>query len=241
MAVIGLTKNEVADRVEKGLVNGEQNIKTKTIAQIIRTNAVTFFNILFVCIAILIAFFSDRTFKSLSNFGFFAVVFINFFAAIFQEIKAKKTIDKLSLLSAPKVTVLRDGETIDIDMKDIVMDDILILSPGRQVCSDCKIVEGNAEFNESNITGESDSVFKSVDGEALSGSFVVAGTAKAKVIRIGKDNYATKISAGAKYIKANNSLILKSVSNFIKIVSIIIVPLGGALFAVKYFAQGGAL
>lgn len=236
----GLTTEEVNKRKASGLINGEMNVKTKSVWQILAKNTFTFFNFLFFAFAIILAFFVDKGedgvlgIDDFGNFGFVFVVFINLFLGVFQELKAKHTIDKLSLLSAPKVSVLRDGKESDILLKDIVMDDIIMLSAGRQICSDSIVVEGNIEVNESLITGEPDAIPKAPGDELLSGSFVVSGTAKSKVIRIGKDNYATKITSGAKKIKAPNSEILRSLTRFIKYMAIIIVPIGVALFLVKY-------
>lgn len=240
-AFSGLTAQEVAERAADGRINGDQNIKTKSVWEIIRTNAFTFFNFLFLALAVVLVFFVDKNMAGFANFGFMFVVIINFFVGITQELKAKRTIDKLSLISAPKALVIRDGEEKDIAVKDIVLDDIIILSSGDQISADSVVQDGTIEVNESLLTGESDPVTKSCNDEILSGSFVVSGRAVTKVIRVGKDNYATKISAGAKYIKAPNSVILRSVSKFIKIMAAVILPLGIALFCVKYFAHGAEL
>lgn len=243
----GLTSEEVKQRVAEGKINGDQNIKTKSVGQIIRSNLFTFFNILFVVFGVILAFFLDYgddgklSPEDFANFGFLFVVLINMLIGIIQELQAKRTIDKLSLLSAPKVTVIRDKQTQEIGLKDIVLDDYMQLSAGRQICADSMLECGSIEVNESLITGEPDAVPKKPGDELLSGSFVVSGNAMARVIRIGKDNYASKISAGAKYIKSSNSQILRSLTLFVKFMAIIILPLGVGLFAVKYFAHGNAL
>ncbi|NLO63620.1 MAG: HAD-IC family P-type ATPase [Clostridiales bacterium] len=242
----GLSPEEIQKRIAEGKVNGDQNIKTKSVARIFRTNIVTFFNFLFLAFAIILLFFMDYEggkpkVSNISNFGFLGVIFVNLIIGIAQELNAKRTIDKLSLLSAPKVTVLRGGKEEDIALKDIVMDDLVILSAGRQICADSELIEGSVEVNESLITGEPDAIPKAKGDEVLSGSFVVSGNALARVIRVGKDNYATKISAGAKYIKPNNSEIYKALSRFIKLMAFIIIPLGFALFGVKYWGHGNAL
>ena len=239
--LLGLSIEEVESRVKEGKVNGDQNVKTKSVAQILRTNFITFFNLLFVAISVILLFFIPKNLDGLSNFGFLVVVIANLFMGIFQELKAKRTIDKLSLLSAPKVTAIRGGEKVNIALKDIVLDDLIELSQGAQICADAVVVSGALEVNESLITGESDPVTKEVGDELLSGSFVISGTAVSKVIHVGQDNYATKITAGAKKLKAQNSEIANSLTKFIKIMSIILVPLGIALFAVKYFAQNNQL
>lgn len=240
-AIIGLTSEEVQERVQSGKVNGDQNVKTKSIPQILRTNIITFFNLLFVVISVILLIFVPKNLDGLSNFGFLAVVIGNLFVGIFQELKAKRTIDKLSLLSAPKVTAIRDGEKVNIALKDIVLDDAIELSAGSQICADAIVMSGSLEVNESLITGESDPITKEVGDELLSGSFVISGTAISKVIHVGTDNYATKITQGAKKLKAQNSEIANSLTKFIKIMSFILVPLGIALFSVKYFAQHNQL
>ena len=121
--------------------------------------------------------------------------------------------------------MLRNGEIQTIAVKDIVLDDIMILSAGRQVCSDCIAVEGDCEVNESLITGESDPIVKHKGDEILSGSFLISGNAKAQVIRIGADNYANKITSGAKYIKKNNSKMLASINYILKMISVCIIPM----------------
>lgn len=240
-AIIGLTSEEVQERVQSGKVNGDQNVKTKSVPQILRTNIITFFNLLFVVISVILLIFVPKNLDGLSNFGFLAIVIGNLFVGIFQELKAKRTIDKLSLLSAPKVTAIRDGEKVNIALKDIVLDDAIELSAGSQICADAIVMSGSLEVNESLITGESDPITKEVGDELLSGSFVISGTAISKVIHVGTDNYATKITQGAKKLKAQNSEIANSLTKFIKIMSFILVPLGIALFSVKYFAQHNQL
>lgn len=240
----GLNAEEVASRIEQGKVNGDTNIKTKSIPEILRGNLVTVFNIIFVTLAIILVFFVD--FKedfigAIGNFGFMILIIFNACAGIFQEIRAKRTIDKLALISAPKATVLRDGKEEEIAVKDILLDDITILSSGSQICADAVVVDGSIEVNESLITGEPDAILKNVGDKVMSGSFVVSGKAKAQVEHIGMDNFATKITADAKYIKKPNSEIWRSLMLFVKVMAAIIVPLGIALFCIKYFAQKGDL
>ena len=239
--IVGLSASEVAERVASGKVNGDQNVKTKSVPQILRTNILTFFNLLFVAISIILILVVPKNLDGLTNFGFLVVVIANLVMGIFQELKAKRTIDKLSLLSAPKVVAIRGGERVNIALKDIVLDDYIELSAGSQICSDAVVVSGSLEVNESLITGESDPITKEVGDELLSGSFVISGTAVSKVIHVGQDNYATKITMGAKKLKAQNSEIATSLTKFIKIMSIILVPLGVALFCVKHFAQNNPL
>lgn len=244
--VCGLSQNEVDERIARGLINGDQEIKTKSVSKILLTNFCTLFNLIFLVFTIVLIIFFDKgddnkiSYDDFADFGFLVVAVINVFIGVFQEIKAKKTIDKLSLLSAPKVTVIRDGGEKDIALKDIVMDDVVILEAGRQICADCKITEGDIEVNESLITGEPDAIPKREGDELLSGSFVVSGKALAKVIKIGKDNYANKISSGAKYIKVFPSEIRNTLTKFIRLMGILIIPIGIALFCVKFFLHESA-
>ena len=236
----GLTDAEVAERVAAGKINGDVNIKTKSVARILRTNIVTFFNILFLIIAVIMSFFVEDGLEGLFNYGFFMVAVVNCLIGIIQELAAKKTIDNLSLLHAPKARALRNGEEREIALKDIVLDDVLALSAGNEIAADSVVLEGAVEVNEALITGEPDAIIKKCGDELLSGSFVVSGTAKVRVKHVGKDNYAARITADAKKQKPQNSEIYKGLNKIIKFMSIILVPLGVALFCVKYFLQGGS-
>lgn len=236
----GLTADEVQQRIDSGKINGDQNVKTKSVAQILRENIVTFFNFIFIVFAVLICFFIDSSEKFLTivgNFGFLILIVFNALVGIVQELRAKHTIDKLSLISAPKAVVIRDGEQKEIAVKDIVLNDITVLASGSQICADSFVVEGSIEVNESLITGEPDAILKNVGDKIMSGSFVVSGNAKAQVEHVGMDNFATKISAGAKYFKKPNSEIWRSLMFIVKVMATILVPMGVMLFCVKYFAQ----
>lgn len=236
----GLTADEVQQRIDSGKINGDQNVKTKSVAQILRENIVTFLNFIFIVFAVLICFFIDSSEKFLTivgNFGFLILIVFNALVGIVQELRAKHTIDKLSLISAPKAVVIRDGEQKEIAVKDIVLDDITVLASGSQICADSFVVEGSIEVNESLITGEPDAILKNVGDKIMSGSFVVSGNAKAQVEHVGMDNFATKISAGAKYFKKPNSEIWRSLMFIVKVMATILVPMGVMLFCVKYFAQ----
>lgn len=241
IAYAGLTSAEVSERVADGKINGEQTIKTKSVGRILASNIFTFFNGLFLVMAVILAFFSKFDKYGIGNFGFVILVVGNAVIGISQELRAKYTMDKLSLISAPKVTVIRDGSEREIAVKDIVLDDIMLLTSGCQICADAVIVGGSMEVNESLITGEPDAILKETDDEIMSGSFVVSGKAYAKVIHIGLENFAMKISAGAKYFKKPNSEILRSLNKVIKSMAVIIAPLGIALFLVKYLVQRGDL
>ncbi|MCF0228361.1 MAG: HAD-IC family P-type ATPase [Parasporobacterium sp.] len=187
-------------------------------------NIFTLFNlintILLVCIIIS---------GSLKNALFYLVVLWNFLIGTIQEIRAKKTIDKLSLISAPKAHVIRDGTDIEINVNDIVLGDIMVLNTGNQICADAVVIDGSCQVNESLVTGESDAIYKSSGDNILSGSFLVSGRVYAEVEHVGEDNYANKITSGAKQYKKPDSVIMKSVSSIIRALVICIIPLS-ALF-----------
>ncbi|NLZ25572.1 MAG: HAD-IC family P-type ATPase [Clostridiales bacterium] len=233
----GLTQEEIELRLQKNLINGDQNIKTKSVGEILKTNIFTFFNFLFFALALILFFFIPQNISGYTQFGFMGLVIINMLIGIIQELRAKKTIDKLSLISAPRVIAIRDGKPLEISVSEILLHETVQLAAGDQVCADGVVIEGCIEVNESQITGEPDAIVKNVGDEVMSGSYIVSGKALTKVIHIGKDNYATKISAGAKYLKKPNSEILRSLNSIVKFMAFIILPLGIALFCMKYFAQ----
>lgn len=239
--ITGLTSEEVEARVKSGLVNGLQTIKTKSVLRILIDNTFTFFNFVFFVMAIIVAAFSGFDEDGMGNYGFVILCVCNTLIGIVQELRAKHTMDKLSLISAPKVRVIRDGEEKEIAVKNVVMDDVTILQAGHQICADSVVVEGSIEVNESLITGEPDAIVKNAGDSLMSGSYVVSGRAKAKVVHVGMDNFAMKISAGAKYFKKPVSVIKNSLNKIVKTMSVVIVPLGIALFSVKYYIQGNAM
>lgn len=188
----GLTSRQVEARIQQGLHNGDTGIKSKTEGQIIRENVFTFFNLLnFVLAAAVILVGSPR------NALFLGVILSNIVIGSFQGIRAKRTIDKLSLISSPKANVVRGGRRLAIQVEDVVLDDILLLAAGNQICSDAVVAAGECEVNESLITGESDPVLKQPGDHLLSGSFVVSGTCSAQVEHVGAENYANRIAGDA--------------------------------------------
>ncbi len=221
----GLSKEQVKERVKGGLVNSDCNVKTKSVGQIICSNVFTLFNGVNVFLAVCVAMV-----HSYKNLMFMGVVFWNILIGVVQEIRSKRVIDKLSLLSAPHANVIRDGEAIDINVEEIVMDDIMCLKNGNQICADAIIVDGECQVNESLLTGEADPVYKKKGDEILSGSFLVSGSVKAKVIHVGMENYVNKIVGKAKYIKKPNSEIYKSIRAIIKMVTIALAPVAILLY-----------
>ena len=240
----GLTSQEVTERIQKNLVNFNNQPRTKSIKEIIYSNLFTYFNFLniFLGAAVILAgLFSGRLLYSLKNCLFMGVIFCNTVISTVQEIVSKKIIDKLSVISSSKATVLRDGKEELIEMDNIVLNDIVLLKNGNQIIVDSIIRDGAVEVNESFITGESNTILKKKGDTLLSGSFVVSGSCVAEVIHVGKDNYINTISSEAKYIKENNSVILNSFEKIVRILSVIIIPLGAALFCNQYLIIGSSI
>ena len=221
----GLSYDEVKKRIKQGKINYDTSVKTKSIKDIVKTNLFTLFNLLNFVLALAIILV-----KSYKNLLFLGVVISNTIISTIQEINAKRTIDKLSLIAQSKVKVIRNGKEEKIGINDIVIDDIVKLSTGNQVVVDSVILDGECEVNESFITGESESVFKRKGDTILSGSFIASGSVITKVIHVGLDNYASKISKEASYIKKANSEILKSLNLVIKYISFAIIPISLLLF-----------
>ena len=221
----GLSKEEIQQRVSEKLVNYDTTIPTKSIKRIIGENIFTLFNLINFILAAAILFVG-----SYKNLLFFGVVLCNLVIGIFQEIRAKKTVDELSILSAPKIQAVREGKTQEIGINDIVLDEVIVLANGNQIPADSIILAGECDVNESLITGESDLIHKKIGDMLLSGSFIVSGHCTARVEHIGIDNYAAKISQDAKYLKKLKSEIMDSLNQIIKVVSILIIPMGLLLF-----------
>ena len=193
----GLTIQQVEQRINNGEYNKASNLKTKSFANILRDNVCTLFNLINLILAV--AVFAVGSYE---NALFMMIIVINALIGTIQEVRAKKTIDKLSIVSAKKVKTVRDGKICEIPTNEIVLDDIILLSQGQQIPTDCIVVDGCCEVNESLLTGESDAVFKAVGDTLISGSFVVSGSCTAKADKVGNDNYASHISNGAKYVKS---------------------------------------
>lgn len=232
----GLTNEQVQERIAEGKVNVNENPNTRTYKQIILENTLTFFNFLNIALLILVLFV-----RSYKNSMFMGIILINTVIGIIQEIRAKKTIDKLAILTESKTVVLREGKKWSISTEKLVLDDLIFLKTGDQVPADVKVLEGTVEVNESLLTGESDNLSKSQGDELFSGSFVTSGEACCQVIHVGKDNYASQITSEAKEFKRHNSELRNSLNAILKVISIIIVPLGAMLFYKQYMIVGDTL
>lgn len=222
---VGLSSEQVKLRNEEKFVNYDTEIKTISIKKIIYKNIFTMFNLLNLAIAFCI--FLVNSYK---NLLFLGIVFCNTIISIIQEIRAKKTIDKLNVIATSKICVVRDGVESSISIHSIVLDDIVKYKLGNQVVADSIIMDGVVEVDESFITGEANHLVKGAGDMLLSGSFIVSGMCTCKVEHVGLDNYTSLISRDAKYIKRTNSVIVNTLNKIIKIISFVIIPLGLILF-----------
>lgn len=233
MTKSGLTAAEVAQRMADGRVNGTEEIQTKSIGQILLQNLLTPFNLLNAVLAAMVL-----SVGSYKNALFLGVIFLNTLIGTVQEIRAKKLIDRLKLITAPKATVVRDGEEQTIAVAKLVLDDWMLLRTGQQVCADALVQTGTCEVNEALITGESDPIVKHPGDALLSGSFVVSGACEAQVEHVGKDNYAAKMTGDAKYLKRPDSELMQGINGLIKTIGFVLIPVGIALFTKQMLSAG---
>lgn len=232
----GLTQEQVSMRERQGLINSSEEKITKSTGEIFRENIFTLFNAFNFLIAAALALVG-----AWANMTFLIIIILNVSIGIFQELRAKKLVESLSLISAPKAHVIRRGKQTEILIEKLVLDDILILSAGEQVCSDCVIAEGSVEVNESLLTGESEPLIKNAGDELLSGSFIVSGKCHASVIRVGADNFAAKLAHDAKKHKKINSELLRSMRKITKFTGFFIAPVGILMFIEAYFLRSDLL
>ena len=235
-ALRGLTDEEVADRVADGRVNANTDVKTKSVGQILSEHAFTLFNGVNLAMSVLI--FLTGQYR---NLLFLCVVLANLVIGVFQEVRAKKMVDELSIMTQKRVRVLRASGECELAPSDLVVDDLMRLAHGDQVPADCALVEGSVYVDESLLTGESVPIAKGIGDELLSGSFIETGSLVARVVRVGREGYAAKINAEAKYVKAVKSEILDTLRAIIKIGTIILVPLGLGLFLRSLLMDGGTI
>lgn len=226
----GLSKNEVQERIKEGKVNKSNNDKLKTNWQIIRDNVFTLFNLYNLIIAIALVMV-----KAYTNTFFFAIIIVNVLIGIIQEIHGRNLVKKLSILTASKTIVIRDGKQIEIEIDEVVLGDTILLKQGDQIPSDSYVIQGEVEVNESLLTGESDSIVKSYEDKLLSGSYIVSGKCYAIVEKVGDDNFASQILNATKQEKENNSELLNSMKRVTKFTSFVIIPVGIILFIQAFF------
>lgn len=232
----GLSSEEVAARVADGRVNHDTDVKTKSIWQIFATHAFTLFNAVNIGMAALIFFTGEYR-----NMLFLTIVGANLVIGVFQEIRAKRMVDKLTLITQKQVTVIRDGAELAIAPSELVLDDLMRLSHGDQVPADSEVVEGNVYCDESLLTGESIPVAKAPGSELFSGSFIESGSLVARVTKVGRDGYAAKINAEAKYVKDVKSEILATLKAIIRLGTELLIPLGIGLFLRTLFMESASI
>ena len=217
----GLNEQQINQRIEEGMVNDNQKQYSKTYGQIFLNNILTFFNVL--CMAVAAALIYVKEYKNLT---FLIILLCNTVIGIVQEIKAKKTIDKLSIVTAPTATVIREAITKEVQVKELVLDDIVKFKNGKQISADCIVLKGDIEVNESLLTGESVAVKKGPGDTLYAGSFITSGTCIAKVNRVGQDCYIQKLQAKAKRYTKPKSELLRSLKLITTFITIVIIPLG---------------
>ena len=226
----GLTSEQVARRKQENLVNHQPPDSSKSMGQIISDNVVTLFNILNILI-----FLAVLLVGSYRNTLFMVIILSNIAIGVIQEIRAKRIVAKLSLLSAAHVVVLRDGEQSEVAVDEVVLDDVMLLQSGRQIVADAVVIDGEVEVNEALLTGEADPMMKRTGDVLLSGSFVVAGTCYARAEHVGSSNFSYQITAEGKKHKKLRSELMESLKQIIKFNSFIIIPLGIAMFCKAHF------
>ena len=232
--IIGLTSEEVRERIDKGLTNHTDISTQKTVGQIVKSNLLTYFNLIFLILTVLLCIVG-----SFRNLTFLPVIIGNTVIGIFQELRAKKTLDKMSMLNAPHSIVVRDGEQQQIQSEELVKDDIIILSAGNQICADATVLSGSISVNEALLTGESDEIKKKSGDGLMSGSFVVSGQCYAKLDKVGNESYISKLTAQAKAMgDGEQSEMIRYINKLVKWVGIIIIPVGIILFCQAYIMNG---
>ena len=231
----GLNDLQVGLRKEQGLSNKIIKKTGKSYFSIIVSNFCTLFNFIYLVIFLLL-FLTQKYFDKVQfmNYSFVVIVLINITIGTVQEIKSKITIEKLQLISTPTVTVVRNGEKKEVNVSDVVVDDIVVLSPGKEITTDSILVEGEVEVNESQLTGESVPIRKQVGDMLYSGSFVVSGKCHCKVECVGENNAIEKLASEAKQYKKPNSQILNSVRSLIKVITIFLIISGVVMILQNY-------
>lgn len=231
---MGLTSEEVRKRIDNGQTNHTDISTQKTVGQIVKSNLLTYFNLIFLILTVLLCIVG-----SFRNLTFLPVIIGNTVIGIFQELRAKKTLDKMSMLNAPHSIVVRDGEQQQIQSEELVKDDIIILSAGNQICADATVLSGSISVNEALLTGESDEIKKKSGDGLMSGSFVVSGQCYAKLDKVGNESYISQLTAQAKAMgDGEQSEMIRYINKLVKWVGIIIIPVGIILFCQAYIMNG---
>lgn len=235
--ITGLTDGEVRQRVEEGFTNRTDISTDKTTKEIVISNVFTYFNLIFLVITILLIMVG-----SFRNLTFLPIIIGNTVIGIVQEIRAKKTLEKMSLLNTPHADVIRNGSVKQISTDELVKDDVILLTAGKQICADAVVISGNIQVNESLLTGEADEVEKTEGSTLMSGSFVVSGECYARLEKVGNESYISKLSLEAKSMgDKEQSEMIRSINLIVKWVGIVIIPIGLILFWQSHFVNGESI
>ena len=227
----GLSREQVEERLRTGLDNREVDASSKTVKEIVRENLFTYYNLIFAVLGVLLCIVG-----SFRNLTFLPVVIINALIGIIQEIRAKRVLDKMNMLGAPRVQAVRDGKLWTVPAAQLVRDDIVVFSAGSQICADGRVVAGEVQVNESLLTGESDEITKKPGDTLISGSFVVSGKCFARLEAVGAASYISRLTLEAKAMKAGEqSEMIRSLNKLLKFVGIALIPIGTLLFVQSFF------
>ena len=233
----GLSSDEVARRIKAGQANISVKAPFKTTRQIIFDNAFTYFNAVFAGLAVILLLVGD-----IRSLTFVPVILANTLIGVIQEMRSKKTLEKLTITSAREASAIRDGTEQKIPVHELVLDDIVIFRAGNEIPADAEILDGVVSVNESLLTGEADEVQKKKGGELMSGSFIVSGECVARLTKVGADSYASQLTLQAKVIKTGEqSEIIKSLNKLVKVAGIAIIPVGLLLFSRQFFINHNEL
>jgi len=228
---IGLTSAQVKERVEAGLDNKPVESPSKTVKEILIDNLCTYFNLIFVILSVLLIIVG-----SYRDLTFMPIIIANALTGIIQEMRSKSVLDKIKVLNAPVTTVVRDGEIQTVPSKDLVLDDIVIFKAGNQISADAIVVDGNAAVNESLLTGESDEIAKKKGDKLMSGSYIVSGSCRARLEKVGAESYISKLTIQAKKSrKGEQSEMIRSLNRIVKFAGFAIIPIGSILFYQAYY------
>lgn len=233
---VGLTAQQVQEHRLHGWVNRAVDPPSKTTKEIVHENVFTYFNLIFLVLAILLCLVG-----SFRNLTFLPVIIANTLIGIIQEVRAKKVLDNLTMLNAPKATVVRDGKRSLIDAEELVVDDIVIFKAGAQVCADAQVCAGEVQVNESLLTGESDEITKHAGDQLMSGSFIISGQCHARLDKVGEDSYISKLTLEAKEMQnGEQSEMIRSLDKLVKCVGVAIIPIGIILVAQSLVFQNAS-
>ncbi len=231
---MGLTEMQAMERKGQGWANDEVKAESKTIGQIVKQNTFTYFNLIFAVLSLVLILVGD--FRDLT---FLPIIIANTLIGIIQQIRSKKTLDKLSILDAPTATVIREGKKKTVRTTSLVLDDMVLLSAGQQIPADAILEDGHLTMNESLLTGEAESVPKEPGDTLMSGSFVVSGTAIARLDKVGADSYISRLTMQAKeQSDEEHSEMLRSLNWLVRIVGFLLIPIGIILFVEQHFLLG---